>query len=160
MATLNRTRSERGQAVIELALTLPLLLLVLMGVFDFGLMFQRYEVVSNAAREAARIAVLKTDFTITDARTHAVNYLAAGGISSGSVANTADCVGGTSPGSICVNVYETTVTLSTTPAKSVDVMVASVSYDHEHVFVGPIMQLFGGSLGTVRLKGVSRMRVE
>ena len=67
MATLkadaDRRKGERGQAIIELALTLPLLLLVLLGIFDFGLMFQRFEVVANAAREAARVAVLP-DYTV------------------------------------------------------------------------------------------------
>ena len=28
-----------------------------------------------------------------------------------------------------------------------------MTYDHQHVFVGPIMQLFGGSLGTTQLDG-------
>ncbi len=66
MATLkadaDRRKGERGQAIVELALTLPLLLLVLLGIFDFGLMFQRFEVVTNAAREGARVAVLP-DYT-------------------------------------------------------------------------------------------------
>jgi hypothetical protein len=36
-----------------------------------------------------------------------------------------------------------------------------VSYDHEHVFVGPIMALFGGGgTGSTRLKAVSIMRKE
>ena len=60
MATLATVanRGERGQAIIELALTLPLLLLIVLGIFDFGLMFQKYEVVTNAAREGARVGVL------------------------------------------------------------------------------------------------------
>ena len=60
MATLSTRlrRDERGQAVVELALTLPLLLLMVMGMFDFGVMFQRYEIVTNAAREGARVGVL------------------------------------------------------------------------------------------------------
>ena len=60
--TMARRRGERGQAIVELALTLPLLLLVVLGIFDFGLMFQRFEVVTNAAREGARVAVLP-DYT-------------------------------------------------------------------------------------------------
>ena len=45
MATLTPARrsNQRGQAVIELALTLPLLLIVVFGIIDFGFMFQRYE---------------------------------------------------------------------------------------------------------------------
>ncbi len=79
MATLTTNRSatgERGQAIVELALTLPLLLLVILGVFDFGLMFQRFEIVTNAAREGARVAVLP-DFSgdLHKAEIHAENYL-------------------------------------------------------------------------------------
>ena len=53
-----RRRSERGAELIELALVLPILLLVFAAIVDFALMFQRFLVVSNAAREGARIAVL------------------------------------------------------------------------------------------------------
>jgi Flp pilus assembly protein TadG len=60
--TTARRSTERGQAVIELALTLPLLLVVVFGIIDFGFMFQRYEAVTNAAREGARIGVL-ADYT-------------------------------------------------------------------------------------------------
>ena len=36
----------------------PTLLLVMLGIIDFGFLFQRYEVVTNAAREGARVAIL------------------------------------------------------------------------------------------------------
>ena len=36
----------------------PTLLLVMLGIMDFGFLFQRYEVVTNAAREGARVAIL------------------------------------------------------------------------------------------------------
>ena len=59
-----------------------------LGVFDFGLMFQRYEVVTNAAREARACRGAEDRFTINDARTHAAQTTSRpGGISSGSVAN-------------------------------------------------------------------------
>jgi Flp pilus assembly protein TadG len=50
--------SERGTALIETALTLPLLLLVSVGIFEFGRGFQTWQVLTNAAREGARVAVL------------------------------------------------------------------------------------------------------
>ena len=159
MATLNtdRLQGERGQAIVELALTLPLLMLVVLGVFDFGLMFERFEVVTNAAREGARVAVLP-DYVPAQARAHALNYLAAGGIT-GTVVGT--CT--PAPGEICVSVVQDTATIPAAggnPAKTVAQMVVTAEYDHQHVFVGPIISLFGGSLGTTRLVAVSRMRKE
>lgn len=53
-----RGRSERGAALLETALTLPLLLLVCVGILEFGRAYQTWQVLTNAAREGARIAVL------------------------------------------------------------------------------------------------------
>ena len=50
-----RLASERAE-LIEFALVFPLLLMVVLGIVDFGFLFQRMEVVTNAAREGARIA--------------------------------------------------------------------------------------------------------
>ena len=46
-----RLRSERGAELIETALTLPLILLVVVGIIEFGFVFQKCEIVTNAARE-------------------------------------------------------------------------------------------------------------
>ena len=54
----SRWLSEDGAQLIEFALVLPMLLLVVLGIAEFGFIFQRYEVLTNAAREGARIAVL------------------------------------------------------------------------------------------------------
>ena len=164
MATLTHRRraSERGQAIVELALTLPLLLLVVLGVFDFGLMFQRFEVVTNAAREGARLAVLpeyQTASGMAQAKQRALDYLASGGVSGTLVGGS--CMADTTPRAICVAVTKTTTTITgTSPAVTVDEMVVTVEYVHQHVFVGPVIRLFGGSLGTTALRATSRMRVE
>ena len=55
---LRRVRSHKGAALIEVALTLPLLLLVSVGIFEFGRAYQTWQVLTNAAREGARVAVL------------------------------------------------------------------------------------------------------
>jgi Flp pilus assembly protein TadG len=44
--------------MVELALITPLLLLIIGGIADFGFLFQGFEVVTNAAREGARVAIL------------------------------------------------------------------------------------------------------
>lgn len=46
---------ERGAAAVEFALVLPVLLLVLLGAIDWGWYFTLREVVTNAAREGARV---------------------------------------------------------------------------------------------------------
>ena len=72
-----RTTGERGQALLEVALTLPLLLLVAVGIFEFGRAYQTWQILTNAAREGARIAVLPgTDDDAVEERVH--DYLEAG----------------------------------------------------------------------------------
>ncbi len=54
-----RIKSERGAALLEAAITLPMLLLVAVGIFEFGRAYQTWQILTNAAREGARIAVLQ-----------------------------------------------------------------------------------------------------
>ena len=49
-----RSGRERGAAAVEFALVLPLLVVLLMGIIDFGLYFYNDLAVSHAARDAAR----------------------------------------------------------------------------------------------------------
>ena len=51
-------RAERGAAAVELAIVLPVLLLVIGGIVDFGRFFYTQIQVTNAAREGARVAVV------------------------------------------------------------------------------------------------------
>ena len=41
-----------------MAIVTPILLMILAGIFDFGFLFRGWEVVTNAAREGARVGVL------------------------------------------------------------------------------------------------------
>ncbi len=50
-------RSERGAALLEAAITIPLLLFVAVAIFEFGRAYQTWAVLTNAAREGARYAV-------------------------------------------------------------------------------------------------------
>lgn len=52
-------RHQNGQAMVEFALIIPLLVLVLMGIFDLGLGIYSYNVVASAAREGARYGTLQ-----------------------------------------------------------------------------------------------------
>ena len=54
-------RSEKGQAMVEFALVLPLLLALLCGIIDFGWLYYHQITLNNAAREGARYAVIHYD---------------------------------------------------------------------------------------------------
>ena len=71
--------SERGAELVEFALVFPMLLLVMLGIMDFGFLFQRYEVLTAAAREGARIAILP-GYTDADVQARVTAYLTAGGL--------------------------------------------------------------------------------
>jgi Flp pilus assembly protein TadG len=65
---LRLRRDTSGTALLEMALTLPLMLLVAAGIFEFGRAYQTWQIITNAAREGARIAVLPgtTDTMVSD----------------------------------------------------------------------------------------------
>jgi TadE-like protein len=50
---------RRGTALVEFAVVLPLLLMILMGIIEFGWIFMVRQTLTNAAREGCRVAVLK-----------------------------------------------------------------------------------------------------
>jgi Flp pilus assembly protein TadG len=69
--------------MVELALVLPLLILVLVGIFDFGRAIYAYNTVLNASREAARQAVV--DQTLAHIEERAVDHAVALGITAADV---------------------------------------------------------------------------
>ena len=58
-------KKEKGQAVVEFALALPLLLLLMCGVLDFGWIYANQYRVENAAYTAARYAAFNAAYTTT-----------------------------------------------------------------------------------------------
>src|SRR5262249_59522536 len=76
-------RSERGQALLETAIILPIVLLVSVSIFEFGRAYQTWQVLTNAAREGARVAVLP-DSTASDVEARVRTFPAAGQLGSSS----------------------------------------------------------------------------
>jgi len=122
-----------------MAVVLPLLLLVIMSIVDFGFMFQRYVVLTNAAMEGARVATLP-GYTSNDAVARVQSYAANGGVQ------------GT------VNAVVTPVQLpgaggGTWPGRQV-----TVTHVYDHDFLGPMTQFFGDGVGSVTLTAQATMR--
>ncbi|QEH32960.1 TadE-like protein [Aquisphaera giovannonii] len=82
-------RPRRGAAVLETALILNVLLLGILGVFEYGRIVMLRQLMENAAREGARLAVVGTASTpeVTTAQIQAcvVSYMAGQSISNLSV---------------------------------------------------------------------------
>jgi hypothetical protein len=141
-----RSRSERGAALIEAALTLPLLLLVCAGIFEFGRAFQTWSVLTNAAREGARVAILPSaGIGTVDARVR--EYLDVGGLRSDAT--------------VLVNLNPATVSMGdagTAPASRV-----VVTYPFSFMVLQPVAQLVvsGSMVGSpIMLTAASTMRNE
>ncbi len=57
---LHRIRDSRGQAIVEMALVLPIFILLVMGIIDFGRLFNAQITLTHASREGARQASVGT----------------------------------------------------------------------------------------------------
>ena len=56
-----RSRREKGNVAVELALAMPLLLFLMAGIIDLSLLFWEKHVITNATREGARAAARAVD---------------------------------------------------------------------------------------------------
>ena len=152
MAALRRLRArlgcESGAEIVEFAVTLPLLLLIVLGIIEFGLMFREYEVVTNAAREGARIAILQGGvggYDDADVVARVEDYLTTAGMD----LDMADVDPGdpvptpVGAGGACVSMVPVTVT-----------------YDHPVLFLAGIADFFDTTIGTLTLTATSSMRTE
>ena len=73
MRGLRKLRDERGQAVVEFALVLPILLLLVFGATEFSRAWLTMNVLSAASREGCRLAVVtEPDVPSVEARVREV----------------------------------------------------------------------------------------
>ncbi len=115
----SRGARDRGAAAVEFALLLPILLLLVFGIIDFGRALNAQVTLTQAAREGARLAALNQPNVVS--RTQA----AATGLSPVTVTVTSSCPTGAGQG--------------------VDAVVQT-SYSFSFVTpVGAVAGLFGGS---------------
>ena len=139
-----RRRSERGAELIELAIVLPILLFIVAGIMDFGFLFQRYEALTNAAREGARMASMP-EYTDNDVIARVQEYLNASGL--------------TDPPTTFAVITPSTLTLST--GTTIEVKQVTVFHPAEFSYLGPIASMVGGGNWTsIMLRADSIMRVE
>jgi Flp pilus assembly protein TadG len=135
-----RWRCEKGSELIEFALVAPVLIFLLAGIFDFGMMFRSFEAVTNAAREGARVGVLP-GYADADVQTRVNDYLAVSGLAG--------------PRTITVTAIPQATGAGTFTARAVE-----VNYTYQFVVLGPIGSAFSSGFGTIPLRAISVMRTE
>ena len=73
--------NERGQALVEFALIMPFLLLFIIGIVEFGRAWNLHQVITDAAREGARTAVVHDPAMTLDSINQTVkNAIATAGV--------------------------------------------------------------------------------
>jgi len=123
MKTDLRTR-ERGSAMVEAAITIPLLLVLMVGIFEVGRAYQTWQVLTNAAREGARMSITPSS---TPANTTALvrQYMADGQLTNYSTA--------------AVNVNKTSsIDVNGTP---VSASLVTVDYPFTFIMLQPVVRL-------------------
>jgi len=77
-------KSCEGQSLVEFALILPVFVIILFGMIEFGRLWEMSNIATSAAREGARVAAI-ADRTPAQAAAAAQNVLSAGNISNANI---------------------------------------------------------------------------
>jgi Flp pilus assembly protein TadG len=121
-----RVGADRGAAAVEFALLLPLLLLLLFGIIDFGRALNAQITLTQAAREGARLAALGNTTDVVDSGTIAAATNL--NLADSNVTISSPCPAGFAPGSNAI---------------------VTVTYSFSFVTpVGAIAGLFGSGFGS------------
>jgi len=118
---MKRMRNEKGAALIEAAVTVPIILLISVGIFEFGRAYQTQQVLVNAAREGARLAVIEGS-TDAQVRERVNAYLTAGGL--------------TAVGDGAIPINRTTALTATSTGSTVE-----INYPFQFIVLNPVVRL-------------------
>jgi hypothetical protein len=138
--------NQRGTSAVEFAIVLPLLVLFIFGIIEFGLIFYNKAMVTNASREAARAGIVYRDPPVSKEEMSEVvnNYCE----------NMLVSFGSSLP-------HETLVPNDVCDAHGKE-LVVNVVYRYEFLLLPDFLSTFfsGGLPGSIDVSAVTRMRCE
>lgn len=143
--SLHPFRDRRGQSLVEFALVVPMLLLMVVGVIEFGRAWNMSQVVTDAARQGARTAaVLNSNLSVS---VDSVTAVVQNALQSGNINPAAQGV------SIDVRGYQAGWGTADT---------VEVAVPYQFMIFGPVMALAGQSFsnGSITLRSAAIMRNE
>ena len=143
-----KCQSSKGQVIIEFAILLPILVFLIGGLIELGILFYNKQVLANASREAARAGIVylldkSGNKIVPDIDTIVQNYckdrlLTFGGTATPSVAVTPALAALQYPNDLTV----------------------SVSFQY-NLLIPSVLNMFGGNFGpTLNIAGVTIMKAE
>jgi Flp pilus assembly protein TadG len=135
-------KNQRGAALIEAAVTIPIILLISVAIFEFGRAYQTWQVLTNAAREGARVAII-AGTTQDQVKATVVNYMTIGQLPNAS------------PDQVSV---DQNVALGANTASQV-----TISYPFEFIVLNPVARLVDRTSSTgapITMSAVAVMRNE
>src|SRR5436189_4888007 len=81
----NKLKNERGQTMTELALVLPLLVVIVLAIAQFGVAFNNYVTLTDAARAGTRVGAVSRQSSTPNSDCVAAVRNAAGGLTQSSL---------------------------------------------------------------------------
>ncbi|MBI3951414.1 MAG: pilus assembly protein [Acidobacteria bacterium] len=131
--TKPQRKAEFGQALVELGILVPVIVFLLVGVVDFGRILMVRHVITNAAREGVRVAIISDQSTSSEATETVQSYLSRGGLDP---AQATISVSGTTaeagqPSVVAVTYQVTSLALKMIHASSTITMDATSTMPHE-----------------------------
>jgi hypothetical protein len=137
-----RDRRSAGQSLVEFALVFPILIILLIAIFDLGRLVFAYNDITNAAREGTRVGII--DQTETTIKNEVVNQATSLGLPAADVL--VSYVESDDPTQPCPD----------DPPKSLEcLVVVTVSYDWQ-----AITPVIGNIVGPITVTAVSQMPIE
>jgi Flp pilus assembly protein TadG len=140
MRPQSRRERTRGQGLVEFALIFPVMILILVGIFDVGRLIFAYNDITNAAREATRLGIVNQ--TIGAIQNEAINQAETLGLNTGQVDVKFCDLAGT--------------TCTTTKPTDLDAFV-KVQVSYSWTAITPVV---GNIIGPVTVTAVSQMPIE
>jgi hypothetical protein len=143
---------DRGQSLVEFVLALPILLVIVFGIIEFAAAWRTYQVITNVAREGARVGVTPSG-TQAIVDTRVTTLLTQSGLASGPPTATITYYCDGIPGGLCAAVG------GGNPSETVQ-----IDYVHRFVVLGPVLDLMclgcGTNYTTITLTTQTTMRNE
>jgi Flp pilus assembly protein TadG len=95
----NKMTNERGQTMTEFALVLPILVVLMLGIVQFGLAFNNYVTLTDAVRAGARKAAVSRNASDPAGTCRAAVLAAAPNLDQTDLESNLSCVSSWAPGS-------------------------------------------------------------